>query len=94
MNGKTLLEIQADSDLAECLPSYWIRTLEATINQVHRLGFVHGDIKRSNIVFSTQGQAKLIDFGSVTKIGTEHEQLRFESYTPKYSRPHLVNKQA
>lgn len=90
MNGKTLLEIQADSDLAECLPSHWISTLEATINQVHTLGFVHGDIKPSNIVFSPQGQAQLIDFGSVTKIGTEHEQLRFESYTPRYSRPHLV----
>ncbi len=90
MNGQTLLEIQADSDLAECLPSHWISTLEATINQVHRLGFVHGDIKPSNIVFSPQGQAQLIDFGSVTKIGTEHEQLRFESYTPRYSRPHLV----
>ncbi|PMG45604.1 hypothetical protein BCU90_17215 [Vibrio lentus] len=90
MNGKTLLEIQADSELAECLPSHWIRNLEATINQVHTLGFVHGDIKPSNIVFSPQGQAQLIDFGSVTKIGTKREQLRFESYTPRYSRQHLV----
>ncbi|WP_241907782.1 protein kinase domain-containing protein [Vibrio lentus] len=90
INGKTLLEIQADSDFAECLPYHWISTLEATINQVHTLGFVHGDIKPSNIVFSPQGQAQLIDFGSVTKIGTKREQLRFESYTPRYSRQHLV----
>ncbi|MDH6018817.1 protein kinase domain-containing protein [Vibrio splendidus] len=90
MNGKTLLEIQADSDLADCLPSHWIRTLEATINQVHRLGFVHGDIKPSNIVLSPQGQAQLIDFGSVTKMGTERVALRFESYTPRYSMQHSV----
>ncbi|WP_286291956.1 protein kinase domain-containing protein [Vibrio apostichopi] len=90
MNGKTLLEIQADSDLAECLSSHWISALESTINQVHKLGFVHGDIKPSNIVFSPQGQAQLIDFGSVTNVGTEREQLRFNSYTPRYSRQHLL----
>lgn len=90
MNGKTLLEIQAYSNLAECLPSRWLNALESTINQVHRLGFVHGDIKPSNIVFCPQGQAQLIDFGSVTNIATEREQLRFDSYTPRYFRQDLV----
>ncbi len=47
------------------------------------------DIKPSNIVFCPQGQAQLIDFGSVTNIGTEREQLRFDSYTPRYFRQNL-----
>lgn len=90
MNGKTLLEIQADSNLTECLPSHWLNALEATINQIHTLGFIHGDIKPSNIVFSPQGQAQLIDFGSATNIGIERAQLRFDSYTPRYSREQSV----
>ncbi|CDT85558.1 Hypothetical protein VCR3J2_310042 [Vibrio coralliirubri] len=84
LSGNTLLEIQNRSNINADMPSQWLNTLESTINRFHALGFVHGDIKPSNIVLSPQGQAQLIDFGSVTKIGTERAALRFESYTPRY----------
>ncbi|WP_269147701.1 protein kinase domain-containing protein [Vibrio coralliirubri] len=85
LSGNTLLEIQSNSNINTDMPSQWLSTLESAINQVHTVGFVHGDIKPSNIVLSPQGQAQLIDFGSVTKIGTERAALRFESYTPRYT---------
>ncbi|WP_248368647.1 AarF/UbiB family protein [Vibrio sp. 1CM8B] len=85
LSGNTLLEIQSNSNINADMPSQWLSTLESAINQVHTAGFVHGDIKPSNIVLSPQGQAQLIDFGSVTKIGTERTALRFESYTPRYA---------
>ncbi|WP_260809473.1 protein kinase domain-containing protein [Vibrio splendidus] len=90
INGQTLLEMQTNSKATTPLLYHWLNALEKVINQVHRLGFVHGDIKPSNIIFSPQGQAQLIDFGSVTKIRIEREKLRFDSYTPRYSRHHSI----
>ncbi|MDD1826583.1 AarF/UbiB family protein [Photobacterium sp. ZSDE20] len=86
IDGQTLLEIQTNSQPTQPLLYHWLNALEKVINQVHTLGFVHGDIKPSNIICNPQGKAQLIDFGSVTKIGTERSVLRFDSYTPRYSR--------
>lgn len=36
------------------------------IQQVHRNGFIHRDIKLENILFDRHGTAKLCDFGSAT----------------------------
>lgn len=86
ISGQTLLEMQTNSNTTQPLIYHWLNALEKVINQVHRLGFVHGDIKPSNIICNPQGQAQLIDFGSVTRIGTERSVLRFDNYTPRYSR--------
>ena len=90
ISGQTLREILNDSNLPECSSFQFISSLGTAINQIHKLGFVHGDLKPSNVVISQQGRAHLIDFGSITKIGTEREKLRFDSYTPRYSREHTI----
>ncbi|WP_349814311.1 protein kinase family protein [Vibrio gigantis] len=90
ISGQTLLETQSESKMTEHSTCQFISSLKTAINQIHKLGFVHGDLKPSNIVISQQGQAHLIDFGSVTKIGTEREKLRFDSCTPRYSREHAI----
>ncbi|MCK8080228.1 AarF/UbiB family protein [Vibrio sp. 1CM24A] len=90
LSSNTLQEIQSNSNINADMPSQWLSTLESAINRIHVLGYIHGDIKPSNIVLSPQGQAQLIDFGSVTKIGTERSVLRFDSYTPRYSRHQSV----
>ncbi|MFA0036597.1 AarF/UbiB family protein [Vibrio chagasii] len=90
ISGQTLREILNDSNLPECSSFQFISSLETAISQIHRLGFVHGDLKPSNIIMSEQGRAHLIDFGSVTPMGTDREKLRFNSYTPRYSREHTT----
>ncbi|MEZ8191306.1 AarF/UbiB family protein [Vibrio sp. 1F279] len=88
--GITLLQIQTEPSKSNNFPTNWITLLERSIHQVHKLGFVHGDIKPSNIVLTPQGQVHLIDFGSVIKNRTLRSELRFESYTPRYSTPGSV----
>ncbi|CAH7074110.1 Non-specific serine/threonine protein kinase [Vibrio chagasii] len=90
ISGQTLLETQNESRVTNHSSCQFISSLETAINQIHRLGFVHGDLKPSNIVMSEQGQAHLIDFGSITKIGTEREKLHFDSCTPRYSRARTI----
>ncbi|MFV8462188.1 protein kinase domain-containing protein [Vibrio campbellii] len=90
IRGQTLLERQSESKMTNHSSCQFISSLETAINQIHRLGFVHGDLKPSNIIMSEQGRAHLIDFGSVTQMGTDREKLRFNSYTPRYSRKHTI----
>ena len=90
ISGQTLREILNDSNQPECSSFQFISSLGTAINQIHRLGFVHGDLKPSNIIMSEQERAHLIDFGSVTQMGTDREKLRFNSYTPRYSREHTI----
>ncbi|MEG3222926.1 protein kinase family protein [Vibrio gigantis] len=90
ISGQTLREILNDSNLPECSSFQFISSLETAINQIHKLGFVHGDLKPSNIIMSEQGRTHLIDFGSVTHMGTNREKLRFNSNTPRYSREHTI----
>ncbi|KAA8672382.1 protein kinase domain-containing protein [Vibrio gigantis] len=90
INGQTLLEMLSDSKMTDHSSCQFISSLETAINQIHKLGFVHGDLKPSNIVISEQGRAHLIDFGSVTQMGMDRDKLRFNSYTPRYSREHTI----
>ncbi|MFM2630575.1 AarF/UbiB family protein [Vibrio chagasii] len=90
ISGQTLLETQNESKVTNHSSCQFISSLETAINQIHRPGFVHGDLKPSNIIMSEQGRAHLIDFGFVTQMGTDREKLRFNSYTPRYSREHTI----
>lgn len=54
------------------------------LSEMHKHGFVHGDISPDNLVMAQDGYYKLIDFGGVKKIGTSWEKddlLRKEGYT-------------
>lgn len=43
--------------------SFYMAELLEALNTVHRCGFVHRDVKPDNVVLTTQGHLKLLDFG-------------------------------
>ncbi|OLQ72853.1 hypothetical protein BIT28_06615 [Photobacterium proteolyticum] len=66
----------------DCIP-YIVRAIE----HVHQAGWVHGDIKPSNILYLPKfGSIRLIDFGAAWPIGTSLSRLSEWQLTPGFSR--------
>jgi len=57
------------------------------LHAMHRLGFVHADIKPNNILVNDKLQAKIIDFGQSCAIGTMKTRIQG---TPDYIAPEQV----
>ncbi|MGF1755822.1 protein kinase [Vibrio makurazakiensis] len=68
-----------------------INSLESALSALHSTGYIHGDIKPSNIVFSADESMKLVDFGSVRKIGVQLSNERFHSYTESFASPSMIS---
>ena len=56
----------------------------------HRAGVVHGDVSVSNILIATDGAAKLIDFGSVARVGEAARAWSAAFEAPEIAAGHAV----
>ncbi len=52
---------------------FYIAELVCAIGSVHRLGFIHRDIKPDNILIDKDGHIKLTDFGLCTGLRWTHD---------------------
>ncbi|PMJ92437.1 serine/threonine-protein kinase [Vibrio sp. 10N.261.55.A7] len=75
----------------DCLTTFWLNPLESAINELHRCGYVHGDIKPDNILIDQYSNIQLIDFSSIAPVGAQLDSLPFHfnspGFTPK-TKPH------
>lgn len=86
VDGLTLLDIPADN-----IPILTQMTVGVAdgLEQMHRAGYVHADIKPHNIMVTKQGQIKLIDFGQSCATGTVKDRIQG---TPDYIAPEQVQR--
>lgn len=64
-----------------------IKSLQNALCRLHALNYIHGDIKPANILITSDGTVKLIDFGSVLPIGANYSSLASSSISPRFSAP-------
>ncbi|MEM8494506.1 MAG: serine/threonine-protein kinase, partial [Planctomycetota bacterium] len=88
VDGKTLEEWRPDSMLVTCRIC---RAVAAALKFMHDQGYVHADIKPNNIMVTTDGQVKIIDFGQSCPRNTVKERIQG---TPDYIAPEQVKRQA
>ncbi|MCK6265148.1 AarF/UbiB family protein [Vibrio sp. ZSDE26] len=87
--GQTVSEyiINVGHDLrGNLVANKWLESLELAISTLHKFGFVHGDIKPSNILITSSQKVLLLDFSTITPIGTEMHSLPFQFLSQRYAK--------
>lgn len=67
------------------------RQIAVTLDFLHTRGFVHGDIKPSNVIITHSGIAKLIDFGSARYANDTKPPSLLDGFTPRYATRERLN---
>lgn len=58
---------------------FYIAELVCAVESVHKLGFIHRDIKPDNILIDEKGHLKLTDFGLCTGFHWTHDSARYKT---------------
>lgn len=81
------LDVQRPDDLPSLIKIF-VQVAQG-LSAMHKLGYVHADIKPNNILVNEHQQAKIIDFGQSCAIGTVKTRIQG---TPDYIAPEQVGR--
>ena len=93
LEAALIVELFDGSPIEFVLPGTCAQIVRVFVNAaealaaLHKAGYVHCDIKPGNILLSSDGQVKLIDFGQSCRIGTVKERIQG---TPDFIAPEQV----
>ncbi|WP_114785791.1 protein kinase domain-containing protein [Vibrio tetraodonis] len=60
------------------------KSAEQALHTLHRKGYIHGDIKPSNLIVTLYHEVRLIDLGSIVPIESDYKFCTPSSLTPKF----------
>lgn len=90
VDGKSLKELTSGSPLSADHAAKLMEQISRAVNQVHRHGVLHGDIKPHNILVQSEDQKAMItDFGLAHVTGTSDLKTGVAG-TPAYMAPELA----
>lgn len=83
--GRTLEELAKQGHLNIYQIASIIDDVAAILQRVHGLGYLHHDVKPSNIMVLPSGRAILIDWGSATHWRPMNERSAYVAWTPGFA---------
>ncbi|KAF9437280.1 hypothetical protein BGZ76_001342 [Entomortierella beljakovae] len=80
MSGGDLLNLLIEKDIfEEDFAKFYVAEMVLCIEEAHKLGYIHRDIKPDNFLFNKEGHIKLSDFGLATDFHWAHDTAYYES---------------
>ncbi|KAG0349058.1 hypothetical protein BG004_002258 [Podila humilis] len=80
MSGGDLLNLLIEKDIfEEDFAKFYVAEMVLCIEEAHKLGYIHRDIKPDNFLFNKDGHIKLSDFGLATDFHWAHDTAYYES---------------
>jgi serine/threonine-protein kinase len=89
LEGGSLHEKLDGAPLPPAEAARYLVTMATAVSAAHRAGIVHRDLKPANVLFSSEGQLKISDFGLARRV-TAKDDLTFcgaRMGTPSYMAP-------
>jgi serine/threonine-protein kinase len=83
----TSLDVQRPSSMSAMIKIF--SQVAQGLTALHKMGYVHADIKPNNILVDEKGHVKIIDFGQSCPVGTVKQRIQG---TPDYIAPEQVNR--
>jgi Rho-associated protein kinase 2 len=85
-----LYTLQEAYDIPEEYARFYAAELLLALDAVHRLGYIHRDVKPENVLMAASGHIKLADFGSCIRVGAGGRVKVFTAVgTPDYISPEV-----
>ncbi len=89
VNGRTLLQVLAESPIPWPRACSWAADLATALGRAHHAGIIHGDVKPANIMITEDGEVKLSDFG-IARFATQVSGSGRIMGTPAYLAPEQI----
>lgn len=92
MPGGDLLNLLIEKDVfGEDFTRFYIAEMILAVEQCHKQGFIHRDIKPDNFLFAPDGHIKLSDFGLATDLHWAHDTSYYEQQRKDLLRKHGID---
>ncbi len=90
VDGMTLSELLQQESLPPVRCAELMAEVAEAMHEAHKRGFVHGDLKPSNILIDKEGHARVADFGLSVHVDTQWRHKGQVSGTPSFMSPEQV----
>lgn len=92
MGGGDLLNLLIERDIfEEDFARFYVAEMILAINEAHRLGYIHRDIKPDNFLFTSQGHIKLADFGLCQSFHWAHDGAYYDQQRKNMLKKHGID---
>ena len=94
MPGGDLVNLMSNYDVPEKWAKFYCAEVVLAVDAIHKMGFVHRDVKPDNMLIDKSGHLKLADFGTCMKMDSDG-LVRSDTAvgTPDYISPEVLKSQ-
>lgn len=67
-SGGDMVNLMSNYDVPEDWAKFYIAEVVLAVDAIHKMGYIHRDVKPDNMLLDAHGHLKLADFGTCVKM--------------------------